>query len=215
MHRPLLRRYAATGTLCGAVWDPSRLLPAGSWEQGGWDEQLRGLVEAESSSLLWAPRGATKSLRSRARSPALGLGLLLYGIWAGTRLRGPNNVGPTTSVTAVRVGSLLRGLLDQGLEEVLLFVSEDHKGTKAAVSGELPGAGRKRCTSHSHPGARVGTGEERGIGGPLGALRGSAQKFPWPSSKSSSRSVVSASRRRLGILGGSTEQTHLIRSSEE
>ncbi len=35
---------------------------------------------------------------------------------------------------------------------MLLVASDGQEGTKAAVSGELPGAGRKRCTSCRLPG---------------------------------------------------------------
>jgi putative transposase len=44
--------------------------------------------------------------------------------------------------------SLLRGLVDRGLSGVQLVVSDDHEGIKAAVSGELPGAGWQRCVVH-------------------------------------------------------------------
>jgi len=44
--------------------------------------------------------------------------------------------------------SLLRGLLDRGLKGVKLVVSDDHEGIKAAVFGELPGAGWQRCVVH-------------------------------------------------------------------
>src|SRR3712207_3746114 len=44
--------------------------------------------------------------------------------------------------------SLLRGLIDRGLSEVRLVISDDHEGIKAAVSGELPGAEWQRCTVH-------------------------------------------------------------------
>jgi transposase-like protein len=44
--------------------------------------------------------------------------------------------------------SLLRGLLDRGLKGVRLVVSDDHEGIKAAISGELPGAGWQRCIVH-------------------------------------------------------------------
>lgn len=44
--------------------------------------------------------------------------------------------------------SLLRGLMDRGLEGVKLVVSDDHEGIKAAVSGELPGVGWQRCVAH-------------------------------------------------------------------
>src|SRR5215210_1023760 len=44
--------------------------------------------------------------------------------------------------------SLLRGLLDRGLSGVRLVVSDDHEGIKAAVFGELPGAGWQRCVVH-------------------------------------------------------------------
>ena len=44
--------------------------------------------------------------------------------------------------------SLLRELIDRGLNGVRLVVSDDHEGIKAAVAGELPGAGWQRCTVH-------------------------------------------------------------------
>ncbi len=37
--------------------------------------------------------------------------------------------------------SLLRGLLERGLEGVRLLVSDDHEGTKSATAGELTGFG--------------------------------------------------------------------------
>jgi putative transposase len=44
--------------------------------------------------------------------------------------------------------SLLRGLLDRGLNGVKLVVSDDHEGIKAAVSSELPGVDWQRCVVH-------------------------------------------------------------------
>ena len=44
--------------------------------------------------------------------------------------------------------SLLRGLVDRGLNGVRLVVSDDHEGIKAAVAGELPGVGWQRCVVH-------------------------------------------------------------------
>jgi transposase-like protein len=44
--------------------------------------------------------------------------------------------------------SLLRGLLDRGLNGVKLVVSDDHEGIKTAVAGELPGVGGQRCVVH-------------------------------------------------------------------
>ncbi len=44
--------------------------------------------------------------------------------------------------------SLLRGLVDRGLQGVRLVVSDDHEGIKAAVAGELPGAEWQRCVVH-------------------------------------------------------------------
>jgi putative transposase len=44
--------------------------------------------------------------------------------------------------------SMLRGLVDRGLSGVQLVVSDDHEGIKAAVAGELPGAGWQRCVVH-------------------------------------------------------------------
>ena len=45
--------------------------------------------------------------------------------------------------------SLLRGLLDRGLKGVRLVISDDHEGIKAAISGELAGAGWQRCIVHT------------------------------------------------------------------
>ena len=44
--------------------------------------------------------------------------------------------------------SLLRDLVDRGLSGVLLVVSDDHEGIKAAVFGELPGVEWQRCAVH-------------------------------------------------------------------
>jgi len=44
--------------------------------------------------------------------------------------------------------SMLRGLVDRSLSGVQLVVSDDHEGIKAAVAGELPGAGWQRCVVH-------------------------------------------------------------------
>jgi putative transposase len=44
--------------------------------------------------------------------------------------------------------SLLRGLIDRGLNGVRLVVSDDHEGIKAAVAGELPGVKWQRCIVH-------------------------------------------------------------------
>jgi putative transposase len=44
--------------------------------------------------------------------------------------------------------SLLRGLVDRGLSGMRLVVSDDHEGIKAAVAGELSGAGWQRCVVH-------------------------------------------------------------------
>src|ERR671932_598349 len=44
--------------------------------------------------------------------------------------------------------SLLRGLIDRGLKDVRLVVSDDHEGIKAAVAGELPGVDWQRCAVH-------------------------------------------------------------------
>jgi putative transposase len=44
--------------------------------------------------------------------------------------------------------SLLRGLIERGLEGVRLVVSDDHEGIKAAVFGELPGVEWQRCVVH-------------------------------------------------------------------
>jgi transposase-like protein len=49
------------------------------------------------------------------------------------------------SEKGVAYASLLRGLLDRGLNGVKLVVSDDHEGIKAAVAGELPGAEWQRC----------------------------------------------------------------------
>ena len=44
--------------------------------------------------------------------------------------------------------SLLRGLIDRGLSEVRLVVSDDHESIKAAVAGELLGVEWQRCAVH-------------------------------------------------------------------
>ena len=44
--------------------------------------------------------------------------------------------------------SMLRGLVDRGLSGVQPVLSDDHEGIKAALSGELPGAGWQRCAVH-------------------------------------------------------------------
>jgi putative transposase len=44
--------------------------------------------------------------------------------------------------------SLLRGLLDRGLNGVRLVVSDDHESIKAVVYAELPGTGWQRCVVH-------------------------------------------------------------------
>ena len=48
----------------------------------------------------------------------------------------------------VAYASLLRGLLDRGLEGVRLVISDDHEGIKSAVAGELPGVEWQRCMVH-------------------------------------------------------------------
>lgn len=52
------------------------------------------------------------------------------------------------SEKGVAYASLLRGLLDRGLQGVRLVVSDDHEGIKAAVFGELPGVDWQRCVVH-------------------------------------------------------------------
>jgi transposase-like protein len=44
--------------------------------------------------------------------------------------------------------SLLRGLVDRGLQGVQLVVSDDHEAIKAAVTAELAGAAWQRCVVH-------------------------------------------------------------------
>jgi putative transposase len=44
--------------------------------------------------------------------------------------------------------SLLRGLIERGLSGVRLVISDDHKGIKTAVFGELPGVEWQRCVVH-------------------------------------------------------------------
>ena len=44
--------------------------------------------------------------------------------------------------------SLLRRLLDRGLSDVRLVVSDDHEGIKTAVASELPGVEWQRCVVH-------------------------------------------------------------------
>ena len=48
----------------------------------------------------------------------------------------------------VAYASLLRSLLERGLDGVRLVVSDDHEGIKAAVAAELPGAEWQRCAVH-------------------------------------------------------------------
>jgi putative transposase len=48
----------------------------------------------------------------------------------------------------VAYASLLRGLIDRGLSEVRLVVSDDHEGIKAAVAAEMPGVEWQRCAVH-------------------------------------------------------------------
>ena len=48
----------------------------------------------------------------------------------------------------VAYASLLRGLIDRGLSGVRLVVSDDHKGIKAALAGEMPGVEWQRCMVH-------------------------------------------------------------------
>jgi transposase-like protein len=52
------------------------------------------------------------------------------------------------SEKGVAYASLLRGLVDRGLNGVRLVVSDDHEGIKAAVAAELPGAEWQRCAVH-------------------------------------------------------------------
>jgi putative transposase len=52
------------------------------------------------------------------------------------------------SEKGVAYASLLRGLIDQGLKDVRLVVSDDHEGIKAAVASELPGTAWQRCIVH-------------------------------------------------------------------
>ena len=44
--------------------------------------------------------------------------------------------------------SLLRELIDRGLKDVRLVVSDDHEGIKTAVASELPGTEWQRCIVH-------------------------------------------------------------------
>jgi len=44
--------------------------------------------------------------------------------------------------------AFLRGLMERGLNGVRLVVSDDHKGLKAALAAELPGASWQRCRTH-------------------------------------------------------------------
>jgi putative transposase len=48
----------------------------------------------------------------------------------------------------VAYASLLRGLVDRGLNGVRLVISDDHEGIKSAVAGELPGVEWQRCVVH-------------------------------------------------------------------
>jgi transposase-like protein len=52
------------------------------------------------------------------------------------------------SEKGVAYASLLRELIDQGLKDVRLVVSDDHEGIKAAVASELPGTEWQRCIVH-------------------------------------------------------------------
>ena len=52
------------------------------------------------------------------------------------------------SEKGVAYASLLRELIDQGLRDVRLVVSDDHEGIKAAVASELPGTEWQRCIVH-------------------------------------------------------------------
>ena len=52
------------------------------------------------------------------------------------------------SEKGVAYASFLRELLDRGLSGVRLVISDDPKGIKAAVSGELPGVEWQRCVVH-------------------------------------------------------------------
>lgn len=52
------------------------------------------------------------------------------------------------SEKGVAYASLLRELIDQGLKDVRLVVSDDHEGIKAAVASELPGTKWQRCIVH-------------------------------------------------------------------
>ncbi len=53
------------------------------------------------------------------------------------------------SEKGVAYASLLRELIDQGLKDVRLVVSDDHEGIKAAVASELPGTEWQRCIVHT------------------------------------------------------------------
>lgn len=44
--------------------------------------------------------------------------------------------------------AFLRSLVERGLNGVMLVVSDDHKGLKAALAAELPGACWQRCRTH-------------------------------------------------------------------
>ena len=52
------------------------------------------------------------------------------------------------SEKGVAYASLLRELIDQGLKDVRLVVSDDHERIKAAVASELPGTEWQRCIVH-------------------------------------------------------------------
>ena len=52
------------------------------------------------------------------------------------------------SEKGVAYASLLRELIDRGLKDVRLVVSDDHEGIKAAVASELPGTEWQRCIVH-------------------------------------------------------------------
>jgi putative transposase len=98
--------------------------------------------------------------------------------------------------------SLLRGLLDRGLKKgVKLAVSDDHEGIKAAVAGELPGAGWQRCVVHfernvlSHVPASSMAEAAQDLKAVFKVRREKTARALWPGSSSSCTGSVFSRRR--------------------
>ena len=98
---------------------------------------------------------------------------------------------------------------------MLLVMSDGHESIKAAASGELPGAGRARCTSNATTLAYLGAQPMGEVPEDLWVLFGSGpNKTAWPSPRSSSHSVASASRRRSRFSRRAVEQTRVKRTCQ-